>query len=265
MKRERLRSWTLALILCAMPGLASAYVYVRQAGAPPAQPQSNQSTGASVTWPDNRVEVLFALGGLDPAYIDSARSAMEEWNSLDTRLQMQEGSALGDVCDGNDNVNTIAWRTVLCGGRQFDDALAITVNRYQYVRGRWEITGVDIQINQTVPWQADRPGPMSGPVNDFRRVLLHELGHAFGLGHPDEGGQTVAAIMNSQVSDLDTLQDDDRAGITFLYGGSPNRDDGGSTSGGGGGGTFLPPELLALALLAARCRRGRSRRAQSFA
>lgn len=250
MKRARFRCWALALILCAMPGLASAYVYVRQAGAPPAQPQSNQSTGASVTWPDNRVEVLFALGGLDPEYIDSARSAMEEWNSLDTRLQMQEGSASGNVCDGNDNVNTIAWRTTLCG-----EALAITVIRYQYLRGRWEIAGADIQVNQTVPWQADMPGPLNGPVNDFRRVLLHELGHAFGLGHPDEGGQTVDAIMNSQVSNLDTLQDDDRAGITFLYGGSANRDDPGSTNGGGGGGAFLPPELLALTLLAWRRRR----------
>jgi hypothetical protein len=55
------------------------------------------------------------------------------------------------------------------------------------------------------------------PLLDVRRVLLHELGHVLGLEHPDEGGQTVAAIMNHTTSDVDSLQADDEAGILALY------------------------------------------------
>ena len=49
-------------------------------------------------------------------------------------------------------------------------------------------------------------------------LLIHELGHALGLGHPDEAGQDVVAIMNSAF-DVDTVQPDDIAGARALYGG----------------------------------------------
>ena len=63
-------------------------------------------------------------------------------------------------------------------------------------------------------------------IGDYRRdgdyditsLLIHELGHALGLGHPDEAGQDVSAIMNS-VFDVETLQPDDIAGARALYGG----------------------------------------------
>jgi YVTN family beta-propeller protein len=54
-------------------------------------------------------------------------------------------------------------------------------------------------------------------VFDFHRVALHEFGHSLGLPHPDEVGQSVTAIMNSRISDLDHLADDDIAGIKSLY------------------------------------------------
>jgi len=48
-------------------------------------------------------------------------------------------------------------------------------------------------------------------------LLIHELGHVVGLGHPDEAGQTVHSIMNSRVT-VGSLQSDDIAGIQALYG-----------------------------------------------
>jgi len=56
------------------------------------------------------------------------------------------------------------------------------------------------------------------PINDFKRVALHEFGHALCLDHPDTNGQTVAAIMNSVSSDTDDLTADDIAGAQSAYG-----------------------------------------------
>ena len=49
-------------------------------------------------------------------------------------------------------------------------------------------------------------------------MAIHEFGHAIGLGHPDENGQSVAAIMNSLNSDIDSLQADDVEGAQAIYG-----------------------------------------------
>jgi hypothetical protein len=70
-----------------------------------------------------------------------------------------------------------------------------------------------------------------------------------GLEHPDDAGQTVMALMNSHLSDVDTLTQDDRDGAVFLYPQpsftAPVRVSSGSGSGegGSGGGCTLRPGL----------------------
>jgi hypothetical protein len=52
---------------------------------------------------------------------------------------------------------------------------------------------------------------------DLLRVALHELGHVLGLDHPDDNGQSVIALMNSILGNLDQLVADDIAGARSLY------------------------------------------------
>lgn len=66
------------------------------------------------------------------------------------------------------------------------------------------------------------------PWTRYRRVLLHEFGHVLGLGHPDDQGIFEYAIMNREPRyydpeeggwvTIDSIQQDDIAGLRALYG-----------------------------------------------
>ncbi|HJZ74487.1 MAG TPA: fibronectin type III domain-containing protein [Vicinamibacterales bacterium] len=107
-------------------------------------------------------------------------------------------------------------------GRSFGSgALAITTNWSRVSTG--ERIEADVVFNTAYSWNS-YDGPLrstaSGdPLVDLHRVALHEFGHVLGLNHPDQFGQSVPAIMNSGIGDVDRLQADDIAGVAALYGG----------------------------------------------
>jgi hypothetical protein len=86
--------------------------------------------------------------------------------------------------------------------------------------GNFEET--DTVVNSAISWDSYR-GPLTPPVYDFHRVIMHEFGHTVGLDHPDQANpkQNVVALMNSHVSDLDTLAQDDINGAAAIYGTGP--------------------------------------------
>jgi hypothetical protein len=96
--------------------------------------------------------------------------------------------------------------------------LAVTLLAYR--NGNFEET--DTVFNSAISWDSYR-GNLTPPVYDFHRVAIHEFGHTLGLDHPDQAQpkQIVTAIMNSRVSDLDTLAQDDINGVTSIYGTGP--------------------------------------------
>lgn len=58
----------------------------------------------------------------------------------------------------------------------------------------------------------------------FKNVVLHEMGHTLGLGHPDQAASvhssicSCGAVMNSSVTGVTTPRADDIAGIQWYYG-----------------------------------------------
>jgi hypothetical protein len=181
---------------------------------------------------------------------DAYRLNGRQWAAgSDIVMELQLGSSSGTFIDGNTSWGTVAehslsqWNGVL-GSVSFFVSRDSTASRAE-LNGRnnvfwddevfgepfgdstlatastWSRAGVIIEsnvvFNTAFSWDSYRGSRRSNLV-DFKRVATHEFGHVLGLGHPDEHGQSVNAIMNSRVSDIDSLQTDDANGARAMYG-----------------------------------------------
>lgn len=180
------------------------------------------------SWPTARATLNLQLGcpsppltHWGPCFDDAAKNAASLWSGAGSgfRFVSHSFSSAANPCVHIDGINTIAFRPTLCG-RPFGDALAVTILVIDLSTGAFLDTDVLFDAGRT--WST-YPGPLQRgsfggvTVYDFHRVVLHELGHVLGLDHPDDFGQSVVAIMNSRVSDVDTLQFDDIAGAQAIY------------------------------------------------
>lgn len=171
------------------------------------------------SWTRDRTVVLqLSLGGPmslsdgSASFNEVAQAALNIWNpflmhlSLAAVLPSPVPPAAGD-----DELSAFFSSTVF--GMKFGTGvLAVTTLNF---RGS-VLEETDTTFNNAFTWDSYR-GPLNSVGPDFRRVALHEFGHTLGLNHPDDAGQKVVAIMNSQISDIDTIQPDDIAGVQSLY------------------------------------------------
>lgn len=154
------------------------------------------------------------LSDLCTQWNECFQQAMALWQPyVDLRLATLFDSA-APIGEGNGRNNVIFSDDVF--GQPFDErVLAITVS-YRIDDRRVES---DVVFNRRESWDAYR-GTLR-TEQEFRRVAAHEFGHVLGLGHPNDQGQRVDAIMNGVIGNLETLTADDIAGARGLYVTSP--------------------------------------------
>jgi hypothetical protein len=142
----------------------------------------------------------------------------EMWNQSFQRVRISNVFNPQAPVSHSDRVNSVVFTNSIFGQSFGSGTLAVTY----YSSSGSNMVEADTLFNRAAVFDSYR-GPLQFiphgvAIADIRRVFLHELGHALGLGHPDQGGQRVTAVMNSIVSDQEELSSDDMAGGQFLYG-----------------------------------------------
>ncbi|MCU0249701.1 MAG: matrixin family metalloprotease [Vicinamibacterales bacterium] len=194
------------------------------------------------TWPSGVVPMQIELGA-SPALTDGcadwscvASGAINRWNLFVGRIQLQAVENSAQTKGELNGRNDMFFAADMYGKAFGQDTLALTTWWYRNDK----LVEADIGFNQGKKWDSYRGTTRPGAVYDLRRVALHELGHVLGLGHPNDHGQSVVAMMNGTIGNLDSLTVDDIAGIQELYG-SPGSGTGGSTGGSSGAAINFPP------------------------
>lgn len=173
------------------------------------------------TWNSGNVTMHMNLAGGSGLTDGSANfngaviAAMQIWNQSLNRIQFAAVNPGTSARGDGDLINQIFSDSNYYGTSFGRDTLAITTRWTLATTQRVE---ADIVFNTAFTYDSYRGNIRSNGVWDIRRIALHELGHALGLDHPDERGQSVSAQMNSILGNLDSLTADDIAGAQSLYG-----------------------------------------------
>ena len=178
-------------------------------------------------WPAGTTIVMhLELGSASSPLIDGspdwdsvAEGALAAWNPFLKTVSFSSRRDATAIASGN-RVNTVSFGDDVFGDPFGSGVLAVTQTFYSPRTGT--ITEADVVFNRARNWNAYRGNLRSAPgggLIDLRRVALHEFGHVIGLDHPDDHSQSVMAVMNSRVSNVDGLQADDISGADAIYGG----------------------------------------------
>lgn len=148
---------------------------------------------AGVSWSSN--SVLFYIGnlnGADDLWKDAFEEGTYRWNDVPTQFRFNSVRSIGGgYCTGYGD-NNVQFSATNCG----DDWGANTLGITSYWSIGTQLTKADITFNNLKDWNV-YDGPTQFYANDFRRVAIHEMGHAVGLAHPVESGLLMSATVNN--------------------------------------------------------------------
>ncbi len=173
--------------------------------------------GATVTWSmatANYLADYIQFDGFisDAQFISVIRAAFDAWEQV-TNIDFVEVSDSSNV-------------DIRLGYGDIDGSSGTLGVAYYSWNGSNELTQSFIEFDSAENWNLNIGG--GGPGISAYIVALHEIGHAIGIGHSDNGGAVMAAFLNNS---LTGLTQDDIDAAQAIYGSLA------AGGGGGGGGT----------------------------
>jgi hypothetical protein len=158
-------------------------------------------------WSSSDLSPVFRLDNtLSSDWCSAAEAAMYTWNSVGTRLHFMINRTPVSGGARQDRRNTVSREPLPA------DQLGVCQTYVSATTNR--IVEADVIVNSTRPLTFGA----SATTYDALSVLVHELGHACGLGHVGDRTQTMYASMPPDCVIYRTLCDGDRAGLFAAYG-----------------------------------------------
>lgn len=152
--------------------------------------------------------------GLDEVEVEElVHTALDQWAAVqDVSLSFDfQGTTDRMAASYEDGVNTIyfedEWPSDWDAG-----FLALT---FTWSVDGGEIVAFDMAINESFDWTTH--SARSG--HDLSNALTHEIGHAVGMAHSEEGDATMFADSRAGDTAKRTLAQDDQEGLRYLYSG----------------------------------------------